>query len=321
MSEIERVGIKGSVEQLVRSVPLLVKTLSLLEEPVVFPVELHLAKNKIDTPEQRTLIIGEFRKLAKNFKKRTGSLFPAVKIHIPFVFREKPFNLATYDKDVWENSRELMKVLLKLAFKIEEISQAPVGIVAHGYSLNPFEQDFEGLREINGPKYNVLRIYDALRDFSLEERKRIGIETTGTGPCSAPNDLISLARSLDCFLVQDVAHLLRRFYMDETGKMHEREYNNLERLEAAVKEMLPWTGHWHICQHHGGWVHDDWHLAMPGIIDYPRFIPYILESFQKNNATAILEVNVMNYQIPIEGFASFLLLRQMIKEYQKKKTS
>lgn len=312
MELTEMVGIKGGTEQLLRSVPLVRKLLKLLGEPNNFPVEVHLNKGELDGPQR-----------VKEITDAIGLIKPKpfqIALHIPFQFRGKPYNPATHEKEIWENSVEMLRTCLTLVEDIERCIKTETILVAHGYALGEYEKTEEGLRFINH-ECDLLRIYQAFMKFPIGERKKIGIETTGTGPCSAPKDLIALARSTDCFIVQDVAHLLREFYIDETNKIHEREYNNLDRLVAGVKKMLPWTRHWHICQHDGGPVHCDGHLADRGIMDWSRFIPSMIESFTQNQATAIIEVRGLDFGKPIESFGSLLLIRSLIKEHlQKQKT-
>lgn len=314
---LERVGIKGSPEQLRKSVPLVMKLLNLLGESNNFPVEVHLNNGELDQPQRREKIISILDAVARKSKENNHGI-PRIAVHIPFQFQGMPFNLAIHEEKVWENSVEMLKVCLDLIRGIEISTGIETILVAHGYSLGDYEKTEEGLRYINH-ECSLLRVYRALMEFSENERKKIGIETTGTGPCSAPKDLITLSRSIDCFIIQDVAHLLRKFYIDEANEIHEREYNDLDRLEAAVKQMLPFTKHWHICQHDGGPVNYAGHLADRGILDWSRLIPLMVESFNQNQATATLEVRGLDFKKPIESFGSLLLIRSLIKEYLQKK--
>jgi hypothetical protein len=319
-----RVGIKGTVTQLKSSTRYLYRLLCVLEEPSLFSVEIHLSdKGDVDDKEKCENLIKEFSKVAENFRKEAGGRFIGVTLHIPFVFRKRDFNLASFENKIWKNSIELIRVMLEMAGEIEKRTGIKAKIVVHGYGLKPFEHGEGGIEKKHGlyelnHSYKLSKVYDALEKFSPEERKKIGIETTGTGPCSSPDDLIYLAEKLNCFIVQDVAHLLRRYHIDKDGEMHEREYNDPKILIPAIKKMLPYTEHWHICQHHGGWRHDDWHLAMPGIIDWPSIIPYILESFREKDATATIEVNSQykdyDFNKPLVSFGSFFLFREIIKE-------
>jgi len=312
---VGRLGIKGRVKQLKITVPLLVRILKDLEESTQFSIEIHLKNGEIDEDTQRETIVKEFNEIAKQYQQQTNYKFSSIKIHVPFEFKGKHFNLATFDQEIWSNSLDLIKKLLEMAEKIEKETKISTKIVIHGYSLDYFLGSQEKLYEINFC-HSLDRIFNALNSFSLIEREKIGIENTGTGPCSTPQNLVDLASKLKCFVVQDVAHLLRRFYVDENGVMYEREYNDSKNLIGGIKKMLHYTKHWHICQHHGGWKHDDWHLAMPGIINWPEIIPYILNNLKENDATAIIEVESMNYDRPIESFGSFLLFRQMIRKAQ-----
>lgn len=310
---LARVGIKGSAEQLNKSVPLLIRLLTLLEEPNGFPVEVHLRKGELDQSARREAIVAGLDLLVRKSKENNYKL-SRIAVHIPFGFQEMSFNLASYEQKLWENSVKMLRVCLDLIKTIEKSTEIETILVAHGYALGEYEKTEEGLRYINH-ECDLLRIYQALMRFSKNEREKIGIETTGTGPCSAPKDLIALSRSTNCFIVQDVAHLLRRFYIDEMNEIHEREYNSLNRLEAAAKRMLPFTKHWHICQQDGGPVHYDGHLADRGILEWPRFIPLIAESFNQNQATAIIEVRGLDFDKPIESFGSLLLIRSLLKEH------
>ena len=310
---VKRVGIKGSPEQLIRSVPLLVKLLDLLGEHVGFPVEVYLAKGEIEQLTRRREIVSALDLMVKELAAPSR-----ISVHIPFRFQGMPFNLASHEKKVWENSIAMLDVCLSLVKSIESSTEIETILIAHGYALGEYQDREEGLRYINH-ECDLLRIYDALKKFPKGQRKKIGIETTGTGPCSTPKDLIALAKSTDCFIVQDVAHLLRRFYIDEKGQSHEREYNDLDRLEAAIRQMLPFTKHWHIDQHDGGPVHYDGHLADRGILEWPRFIPLIVESFNQSQATATIEVRGLDLEKPIESFGSLLLIRSLIKEYFQNK--
>lgn len=309
MEVIERVGIKGLPEQLIKSAPLVRKLLGLFEEPNNFPIEVHLNEGELDQPKRREEIVSTLN-LIKPKPLR-------IAVHIPFVFQGMPFNPAVHEEKLWVNSVEMLSVCLDLVESIERFVKTETVLVAHGYALREYEKTEEGLRFINH-ECDLLRIYQAYMKFPQKKRKKIGIETTGTGPCSAPKDLIALARSTGCFIVQDVAHLLRRFYIDEMNKTHEREYNNLDRLEAAARQMLPYTKHWHICQHDGGPIHYDGHLADKGVLDWSRFIPQMVESFNQNQATAIIEVRGLDFEKPIESFGSLLLIRSLIKEYLQK---
>jgi len=313
---LERVGIKGTPEQLTKSVPLVAKFLTMLEGLNQFPIEVHLNKGELDQSKRKEEIILTLASTIEKSKEINHQI-SKIAIHIPFRFQEKPFNLATYQRKIWKNSIEMLRIGLDLIKTLEKLTRIETILVVHAYALSEYENTSQGLKYINH-HCDLLRVYQALMKFSKEERKKIGIETTGTGPCSAPKDLIALARSTSCFIVQDVAHLLRRFYLDEMDQIHQREYNDLNRLKAAASQMLPYTKHWHICQHEGGPVHYDGHLANQGIIDWSRFIPLMAKSFTQNQATAIIEVKGLEFEKPLESFGSLLLIHSLFKEYFQK---
>lgn len=318
---IDRIGIKGTANQLLDSVPNLTEILRILGDSLNFSVEINLEEeNELEDKSVREKIISDFIKTAKEHKRETGYNFSGVAIHIPlFKFKGLDLNLLSFDRKIWRNSIELIETILSMAKIIESKTKIKTRIVIHGYSLNPFEDenariiDKRGLYEFT-KHYKHSGIEKALKEFSLKERQMMGIETTGAGPCVLPKDLVKIAKKSNCFIVQDVGHMTRSFYLDKNLKTHSYNYNTKQKIKNGIKLMLPHTKHWHICQHHGNPQHNDWHLAMPGIIDWPDIIPLMTESFKKNDATAIIEVKSKDYSKPIAGIGSLLLFREMLRE-------
>lgn len=315
---IQRIGIKGTVDQLSDSVFNLIKILNILGDSLNFNVEIDLENEKrIGEKLIRDRVVNNFIKLAKKYKKETGYSFSGVILHMPFKFRNLDFNLLSLNDKQWENSIKLIEILLNMAKKIENKTKIKTRIIIHIYSLNPFEDEYGNIIDKRGvyeftKHHRVSGIEKALKRFPLKERKMIGIETTGIGPCSTPKELISIAKKTNCFIVQDVGHLTRYFYIDKNLKVHSNIYDTEREIKNVIEEMLPYTKHWHICQHPGGIEHHDWHLAMPGIINWPDLIPLMIKSFKKNDATAIIEVKSKDYSKPKAGIGSFLLFREMV---------
>jgi hypothetical protein len=312
---LNRIGIKGSPEQLLERVKMLKGALTTVTPklaPPKFPVEVYTTSEDFEDSERTREISEILTGVARD------ASVDRVQIHTPYFFQGVGINLCVdRGSSCWQPTVFLLRKELALARNIAESSKKPATVCFHGYHL-PYETLNEQRDAVlKGLGVSVRKAIGNLRQFPESDRELIGVETMAYGLCTHEDVLVQIAEETGCFVVVDVSHLLRHFEMGKDGSFRTGEYNSPNRLKQAIETILPHTKAWHVCQHTGEPAHRDDQLAKFGIIRWEQIVPPMIASFQVNGAFAILEVGAVDEGQPLEMIGNNLSFRALVLEYLK----
>lgn len=314
---LNRIGIKGSPEQLIGRKNYLEASLRYQPPPQAFPVEVFLRPDDLENDQRLQEIIWKLSLSVQSEDKTISHL----QLHTPYYYQDIPNNLlASVDTDYHQPTIDGLKLMIQLAQILSHNSGKHTTICMHAYhrplrwpKMIPLTELGRAIEEIDGSIANL--ISNLNNNFSEQERQIIGIETMAYGPCTYEEDLIQIARETGCFIVCDVSHILRHTEITTDGEVIQGKYNNRTRLLTVIKAMLPYIKSWHICQHTGEFSHRDDQLAHYGIIRWEQIIPLMIQSFQENNAFAIIEVGDADMGQPFGMIGSNLCFRGLVSEH------